>query len=149
MARGAQRGPGKRVRINREAVDAIRLGWADGTQEVGERIIATARPNVPDAPPLGKGLLGGGMVVTLVDRRKIAGAGPTAKIPRSGRAPAQGIVTYVGYGYPGRFAELGTSHSAPEPFLTPAMGEELGGAGAVVAHKIEQHLKRVRDLPRG
>jgi hypothetical protein len=142
--RGAARGPGKRVVINREAVEAIRLGAADGLHAVGVATIERARPNVPDAPPLGQGLTGGGMVVTVVDRRKVAGYGPTAKLPRSDPGPKSGIVTYLGYTFPSRFNELGTTHQPARPFFTPALAAESPSAGTVVAPAIAKRLAKVR-----
>jgi hypothetical protein len=131
--------------MNREALDAIRLGAADGLEATGEAIIAVATPRAPDAAPFGKGLVGGGSVVTFVDRRKVASFGPLSRIPRSGRVPPVGTVAVFGFSFPGRFKETGTIHSPAEPFLTPSTAETIPGAGDFVAGRIAAKLKTVRS----
>jgi hypothetical protein len=138
------RGPSKGIVMNRAAVDAIVLGYADGLHEVGVRILARAKPNVPDRPPFGRGLVESGSVVTMVRRKRVATTGPTSRLPRDGLPPGDGVATIVGYAFPGRFVFLGTQHSAPQDPLTPAMGAELGGHAQVVAQKIKEHLAKVR-----
>lgn len=130
--------------MNREALDAIRLGQADGLEAVGEAIIAVATPRAPDAAPYGKGLVGGGSVVTMVDRRKVASFGPLSRIPRSGRVPAVGTVSVVGFSFPGRFKETGTIYNPAEPFLTPSVAEVIPDAAALVAAAVAKRLQRVR-----
>lgn len=134
------RGPGKRVVMNRAAIDAIRLGYADGMQEVGEAILARAEPHVPDEPPIGKGLVQTGAAVTYVDGQKVAGRGT---MPRSGRTN-QGIMTAVGYGFPGRFNEVGTVHQPARPFLTPAIAAEVRGGMGAIPRRILRRLANVR-----
>lgn len=128
--------------MNRAALAALTLGYADGLHEVGLAVHEAA--SVPDAPPYGRGLIARWGVATVVNRRRVASAGPVTNIPRDGILPPASIGTVVGWGFPGRFLELGTVDTAAQPFLTPAMGSVTGGAGAVVAAKIEQHLAKVR-----
>lgn len=130
--------------MNREALDAIRLGQADGLEAIGEQIVAVATPRAPDAEPYGKGLVGGGSVVTFVDRRKVASFGPLSRIPRSGRVPPVGTVSVVGFGFPGRLRETGTIYVPASPFLTPSVAEVIPSAADLVAVAIRGRLKGVR-----
>lgn len=139
MAR-VTRGRGYRVVMNREALDAITLGSADGLQLVGERIIEAAGPNVPDEPPLNVGLVDRHGVATYVNGKKVAGNGT---VPRSGRQPT-GIMTVFGYGFPARFNETGTIHQPARPFLTPAAAGTVPGTAEVVAETISRRLTAVR-----
>lgn len=139
------RGPSKAVIVNRKAVDALTLGYALGLHEVGQRIVARAEPTVPDRPPIGKGLVQGGSVVTFVNRKRVAVDGKATRLRLDGVPPAGSVATVVGYPFPGLLVELGTAHSAPEPFVTPAFGAELDGAAEVVAAKVRAHLAKVRS----
>jgi len=137
------RGPSKRVVLNRAAVTELGLAVADGIFEVGQQIIAVARP--PDDPRVllrsagpkhrwyhvdesepegtGKGLPLQGGVLVYVDGQKVAGwhqRGKQPKKPRAAKTPKGAIVAIVGYGFPGRFAEIGTANSPAQPFLSPA-----------------------------
>jgi hypothetical protein len=132
------RKPSKRVVMNREALDAIRLGMADGTHNVGMAIIEGAQ--VPDAPPYGVGLVDTGRVVTLVDGRKVAGEGTPPREAKVGK----GTVTIFGFGFPGRFQELGTSKQPARPFLTPSVQEQIPSAGAECAAATAVRLRGVR-----
>lgn len=147
MARRARYGPAgprKAVVVNRQMADELALGYADGLHAVGLRILERARPTVPDREPIGRGLVTTGSVVTFVNRKRVAEAGPLTRLRSDGVPPRGGVATVVGYGFPGLLVELGTGHSAPEPFVSPAFGGELGDAASVVAGKIRQHLARVR-----
>lgn len=139
------RGPSKAVRVNREVLDELVLGYADGLHEVGLRIVERAKPTVPDREPIGRGLVEGGSVVTFVNRKRVAVEGKATRLRADGLPPRATVATIVGYPFPGLLVELGTSHSAPEPFVTPAFGAELGGAAEVVTGKIRQHLAKVRS----
>jgi hypothetical protein len=119
------RGPSKRVVLNRAAVTDLGLAVADGILEVGQQIIAAARPpDSPDPPfPTGQGLPLQGGVLVYVDGQKVAGwhqRGKQPRKPRAAKTPKGAIVGIVGYGFPGRFAETGTANSPAQPFLSPA-----------------------------
>jgi hypothetical protein len=135
------RRPGARVVMNREAVDALRLGWADGTQEEAEAIVATAAQRIPDVPPIGRGLKFSGAAVTYVDGKKVAGKGTA---PR-GAAPASGVVTILGFGFPGRFREVGTVRQPPRPTLTPAMTGRVQGGMRAIPLRLVKRLAKVRS----
>lgn len=105
------------TRLNRAALDQARGAFVDAMAELGAQTIATAEPNVPDATPIGVGLVTTGDWGVWVGGRKVAG---TARKPRGARLK-KGIALLVGYDFPGRFLETGTVKMAAEPFLTPAM----------------------------
>lgn len=137
MPRGKAVGPGKRVLLNREAVEAIRLGYADGLQAVGEAILERTRPVVPDAPSYGVGLVDTGQAVTYVDRKKVAGQGsaPRGSVPKE-------LGTVVGYGFPGRFNEVGTVKQPPRPFLTPGFAATAAEGGDMITAAMTARLRR-------
>jgi HK97 gp10 family phage protein len=141
VPRGKAKGPGKRVRMNREALGVILREYADGMQAVGEQIIVAANPRVPDAPPLGAGLVKTGAAVTYVEGKKVAGSGTA---PR-GSVPRTGVTTVVGYGFPGRFQEVGTQHQPARPFFTPAMASVIPDAPKTVASRIGKALRSLRS----
>lgn len=128
-----------KVVMNRQAVDAIRLGFADGLQEEGEAIIAAAAPRIADAPPYGRGLKFSGKAATYVDGKKVAGQG-TAPRGQGGT----GTVTIVGFGWPGYWYELGTVKQAPHPVLTPAMAARVNGGMGAIPRRIIRRLAGVR-----
>jgi hypothetical protein len=132
------RKPSSRVVLNREAVEAIRLGSADGLHAAAEAIQDTVRP--PDAEPYGRGLVKREGTATYVDGKKVAGTGTA---PRG--AAGQGIVTVFGWGFPARFNELGTSRQPARPFFTPAVAAGIAQAAPEVAEGITLRLRRVRS----
>lgn len=113
-----------RVVINRQNADALRLALADGMARFGDAVIEASNP--PDATPYGEGLVTSGASVTYIDGRKVGGE---AQKPSRERLPRPGIVTYFGFGFPGRFQELGTVHHAAQPFLWPAFSRMQGQLG--------------------
>lgn len=117
-----------RTVLNYKALDAISKGLADGMAILGKVIIAHTEP--PDAEPFGKGLVTTGDYGVWVKGRKVAG---TATKPRAARLSKTGITLLVGYGFPGRFQELGTVRQPARPFFTPVVNRELPG--------LEDHLK--------
>jgi hypothetical protein len=135
----ARRTPAKVV-MNREAVDAIRLGYADGLQEEAEAIIAAAAQRINDAEPTGRGLKFSGMATTYVEGKRVAGSGT----PPRGQVPKAGTVTILGFGWPGWWYETGTIKQAPRPVLTPAMAAAVSGGMAAVPRRIIRRLAGVR-----
>jgi HK97 gp10 family phage protein len=136
------RKPTARVVLNRSRLDQVTLAVADGMFAVGKAIIETARP--PDAPPYGEGLRDQGGVLVYVDGKKVAGFGLDGKQPKPPRAAkvsrGQGIHVIVGWGFPGRFVELGTAKMAAQPFLTPAADEVLARATEIMAPVVKEAL---------
>lgn len=130
----------KRVTLNRQVVDELVLGYADGLQAVGEMIIAAAHP--PDATPYGKGLVKGGRVTTYFGGKRIAGKGT----PSRGSILQRGLVTIVGFLFPGRFQEVGTQHQPARPFLTPAFVGVIGYAAVnTIVRAMQARLRLVRS----
>lgn len=111
---------GARTVLNRKCLNAITGGFADGMAALGAAIIADTTP--PDAEPFGKGLVTTGDWGVWAGTRKVAG---TASKPRAVRLSKTGITLVVGYGFPGRFQELGTIHQPARPFFTPSVVEEI------------------------
>lgn len=112
----------RRTVINYHTLGAVQQGLVDGLAVIGAAVIAKTTP--PDAEPFGKGLVTTGDWGVWAGTRKVAG---TATKPKSIRLPKTGATLIVGYGFPGRFQELGTVKQPARPFLTPAMLEELPG----------------------
>lgn len=127
----------RRMEINRAALSEITLGVADGLFELGKSILADA--NVPDAPPYGQGLVEGGGVIVYVKggtgtAKKVASTtigGKQIRKPRQARI-AIGATALVGYGFPGRFVELGTIATPAQPFLSPALASNLADMGPTI-----------------
>lgn len=120
--------PSARVVLNRAKFDGtIALAVGDGLMEVGRTVVELAAENAPDSPydpfPTGEGLPKQGGVIVMVHGQKIAGwsqRGTQPKLPRAARGMKQGVVAIVGFGFPARFAEMGTIRTPAKPFLTPA-----------------------------
>lgn len=147
-----------RVVVNRAALDAITLGLADGMQAIGERIVKNARPpsdvgsetaaeaeeeQAEKRPPLVKN----GGAATWVNGRKVAGFGLDGKQPgkpRSAKLAKPGITMIAGFGFPGRFQEFGTIRQGAQPFLSPAIAEELPGADPILSENLKRRLAGVR-----
>lgn len=128
-----------RVVLNRKALDEVTLAIADGLFAVAERVLEVV--HVPDAPPRGQGLIQGGGAIAYVGSKKVAGTtigGRQIKKPRGLRGAADEPYAIVGFGFPGRFVELGTIDTHAEPFLTPAVMQVAGGDAEVVLSKATQ-----------
>jgi HK97 gp10 family phage protein len=132
----------KTVRINREALTELGLGIADGLLAIGARSIELAGPNVPDAPPEGKGLIKTGSYDVYIKKKQVGG---TATISRKDKS---GIVLYSGYGFPARFNEVGTVHQPARPFFAPAFLQASREIQALVEPHVAARMAKVKDLPR-
>jgi hypothetical protein len=126
-----------RVTYNRRTHSALRLGLADGLLQVAEVIVQVADP--PDATPFGEGLVTTGAAGAWVDGRKVGGSSPKPRhsIPRTG------VAAIAGFGFPGRFQELGTIHQAPQPFLMPAVDAVVPNTGAIMRPFVSARLRWV------
>jgi hypothetical protein len=122
----------RKMVLNRAAVDQIILATADGLFELAKSIVQNA--DVPDAAPYGVGLVQGGGAVAYVGKKRVAEwskTGDTVKKPRAAKLSPKGtdgVTVIFGYGFPGRFQEVGTVKQAAKPFLTPATMAELPAA---------------------
>jgi hypothetical protein len=90
---------------------------------------------VPDAPPIGLGLIQGGGVLAYVGSKRVGvyskyGA-TSVKKPRAAKLD-KAVTVIGGYGFPAMFVESGTIHNNPEPFLTPELMAEIPNAGSFV-----------------
>lgn len=117
--------------LNHQALDEIRRNFVDGMAAIGEKVIEVATPHVPDAPPIGVGLIQRGGYAVWADGQKVAG---TAAKPR-GEVPKQGVVLMAGYDFPARFLEEGTIHITPRPWVTPAFVEVMPDKDGILAEK--------------
>lgn len=129
-----------RVVMNRKALSEVNLGFADGMLALAQEIVETANP--PDATPFGEGLVTSGGSAAWVDGRKIGGEG--AK-PRGLKLNKPGITAIAGFGFPGRFQEVGTVRQPPRPFLSPAAGIVLGPEAPITLSREMQ--KRIGSRP--
>jgi hypothetical protein len=121
-----------RVVLNRAAFEAITLAEADGLLELAKSIVDGA--NVPDATPLGLGLIQGGAAIAFVGKKRVgvySKDGASVTKPRAAKL-TDGITVIGGYGFPGRFVETGTVKMAAEPFLTPELMAKVPDAGLYV-----------------
>lgn len=128
-----------RTVLNRQALNAFAAGCADGMAEIGKQVIAITRP--PDATPFGEGLVTTGDWGVWAGSKKVDGS---ATKPRSVRLQKDRITLAVGYGFPGRFQELGTIHQPARPFLTPSMLEVMPEAEAFIKPAVRKRLASVR-----
>jgi hypothetical protein len=134
--------------LNRQAFDAITLAVADGAFELAKAVVLGA--NVPDATPLGQGLIQGGGVLAYVGRKRVGvastGGQTSVKKPRAAKL-SKGITVIGGFGFPGRFVEEGTVNMAAQPFLTPELMATLPDAegyirAAAIKHRVVSASRR-------
>jgi hypothetical protein len=143
------RKPSARVVLNRSKVHAVMLAVADGLHEVGRTIIEVASETAPDSPydpfPTGEGLPKQGGVLTYVDGQKVAGWSTRGTQPAKPRAAnvKRGITAVVGFGFPGRFAELGTVRHGAQPFLAPARDSVVPHMSGIMADVVKPALARL------
>lgn len=126
-----------RVVLNRKTLDEVSLGVADGLLAMADAVIAGAR--VPDDPAIGEGLIQTGATVAYANGHKVGGK---ATGPR--RVSRQGIAVFGGFGFPGRFNELGTVHQPARPFLTPSLMAEVPGSAEFVRPAVARRLAGVK-----
>jgi hypothetical protein len=114
----------KKTELNRQTLDAITRGVADGLFAMARGIVEGAE--VPDLPPLTVGLIETGGALVYVDGKVVDATGIGGKAVRKPRAvkirDLRGeVVAIGGYGFPARLVELGSIHNTPHPFLTPQL----------------------------
>lgn len=126
---------GTRVLLNRSKLEDLTLFLADGMLEVADDIIAVAKP--PDATPFGEGLVTEGGTAVWVNGKKVGGEGNK---PRGLRVQKPGVTAIAGFGFPGRFQEVGTIHQPPRPFVTPAANTILPNAPVTLSRAMRTRL---------
>jgi hypothetical protein len=121
-----------KVVLNRAALSELHLAWAEGVEEICRTIIDVAEPN--DAPPFGQGLVDQGGWLVYADGKKVGGGSRQGVQPKKPRAAKTepGITGIVGWGFPARFHEMGTSDTAAYPFFTPAAEQVAGHAARIM-----------------
>lgn len=131
----------RKVLVNYGALDAMRQGIAEGLDDFGSTVIERARPNVPDEPPIARGLVNTGGWATYIDGRKVGGHS-TVRLGRKNplKVPRRGIVLYVGYDFPAYFLEMGTVKMRARPFLTPAWNETAPELGPMLNAAIKRRM---------
>ncbi len=132
----AKYGPAKpsRVQLNANALTQTQQILAKGVLHFLHEIALEASSRAADAPPLGVGLVDTWGAAMYVDGKKvgeISGDGKATKKPRAFRA-GPGLAGLVGFGFPARFVEVGTSRSRAQPFFTPSVMSALPNASAVI-----------------
>lgn len=135
-----------RVVLNRSRVDRVHLAFATGAYQVAKEVLRAADP--PDATPWGTGLVTNGGALLYRGRSKLAGVGLDGRQPRPPRAARVSadpnlIQAIVGYGFPGRFQELGTVNQPARPFLTPAAQQVIPRANQIMATVVRPALAKM------
>jgi len=130
--------PSARVVLNHKRLSLVHRTLADGLAAVAAEIVRIADP--PDATPFGEGLVTTGDTYVAVDGKKVAGG---ASKPRRLKVPKPGIVAVAGFGFPGRFQELGTIHQPARPFLTPAVQRVMPVAPQIMAIFVRSRLRSI------
>lgn len=136
-----------RVELNRAAFDTLDVAHSDALFAVAVKVIETARP--PDAPPYGKGLVQGGGALGFVGKKKVNGTtigGRQIRKPRSLRLKGDEVAAIAGWGFPGRFVELGTVDTHADPFLTRAVAIVEPQAEVVISDAIAKRLRGERSF---
>jgi hypothetical protein len=142
----------RRIVLNRQFFDALTLATADGLFELSKEIVDGA--NVPDATPLGQGLVEGGGVLAYVGRKRVGvyGTGGQTSVskPRAAKLNPTGITVIGGFGFPARFLEEGTVHMAAQPFVTPELMARIPDAGDFIkAANIRHGITSARRAAKG
>lgn len=137
------RKPSARVVLNRQALDRVQLALAEGLEEVARTIVEVAEP--PDATPFGEGLVTNGGWLVYAGAKKVGGGslrGLQPKKPRAFRVQGTaGIQAIVGFGFPGRFQEMGTIHHPAQPFFTPAVDATIPHAAEIMESVVRPRLR--------
>lgn len=131
-----------KVVINRAAVSEIDMAMVRGLELLAVKVLQVVEP--PDAASgtwsidgssgprtEGIGLVDRGGFLSYVDGKRVGGDPEVRRKPRGFLVRGRGVSVAVGFGFPGRFNELGTIHQPPRPFLTPAVIQVVQDQGAV------------------
>ena len=133
--------------LNRAAMTELGVAIAEGVEEVARTIVEVADP--PDATPWGEGLVTSGGWLVYLGPKKIGGGsqdGRQPKKPRSWRVrESEGIHGIAGFGFPGRFQEMGTVNHAAQPFLVPAGNRVTPHAPAIMGRVVGPKLRGIGD----
>ncbi len=118
-----------RLVLNQSVLNDVQKALAFGLLNLGEKIAKDAAASVPYATdPLHVREQWG--VAVYVDGKKVGDLsydGTATAKPRAFRT-GKGLMGIVGFGFPGRFLEMGTSDTRAQPFLSPAAQRAVGSA---------------------
>lgn len=139
------RKPSARVVLNMSALNEVQQALAYGLKDLGEAVAREAAGNaaVSEDPRYGHVKDQWGVAI-FVDGKKVGDAssdGSATAKPREFRAP-KGLSGFVGFGFPGRFLEVGTSDTRAQPFLSPAAARLAGSAVEIVRAGAAPHLAK-------
>jgi hypothetical protein len=113
---------------------------------VAKTIVREARP--PDATPYGEGLVTAGGTLVYVGSKKVGGWSQDGSEPRKPRAlrvrGSDMVVAVAGFGFPGRFQEMGTVNHGAQPFLTPSRDRVEPRVPGIVARAAKYRIARIR-----
>ena len=134
-----------RVVPNRRAMDQVQLAIADGILEVGKAVVTVADP--PDAAPYGEGLVTRGGTLVYDGQAKVGGWGEDGRQPPKPRAfgvSSGTINAAIGFGFPGRFQEFGTSKMAANPFFMRAFNAVWERRASIIRQAAAYRIARIR-----
>lgn len=147
---------GAQIVMNKEAIDALQMGMADGLIELGDRIIADASHG-PGGSGVGslrdpataaaRGvpmMLDTGYVTAWALGKLVYGSAEVAASknkPRGLKVRPDQVVMVAAFASPlAHFAELGTIKETARPFLTPAVMANVGNAGEYVKGAMSRYV---------
>jgi hypothetical protein len=132
-----------RLELNLGALTQVQQALAQGLVELGESIARDAASNVEVSTDSWH-IRDHWGVAAFVDGKKVgdvsADGSATAK-PRAFRTP-KGLSGIVGFDFPARFHEVGTSDTRAYPFLAPAGQRGAARAGEIMARAVAPLLRR-------
>lgn len=138
------RKPNARVVLNRQALNAVGLAVADGLEAFARTVVTDAKP--PDATPFGEGLVTSGGWLVYHGGKKVGGGSLTGKQPKKPRSlrvkGTTGITAIAGFGFPGRFQEIGTVNHPAQPFLWPSFTRNEGRIESLMRPAVQASLRR-------
>lgn len=130
-----------KIVMNKDAIDKLYAGMADGLIELGERIIAQASQHAPyDAEAARKRgvpmMRDTGRVAVFGQGKLVYGRSDIAAArnrPRGVRTPKDQVVMIAAFDSPiAHLQELGTVKMRAHPFLAPALMANIPNAGAYI-----------------
>jgi HK97 gp10 family phage protein len=113
-----------RMEVNYAALEKAQQAVASGVLALGESVARHAAADAPvsDDPRYGhvKDQWGAAVYVNGKKVGDVSADGSAVAKPREFRAARTGVSGIVGFGFPARFVEVGTSDTPAQPFLSPA-----------------------------
>lgn len=135
-----------RLQLNFAALEQVQQAVAMGVLAFGTAIAeqAASRVAVSEDPRYGHIRAGWGVAVYAFGKKvgnASADGSATAK-PRELRTGKETILGIVGFDFPARFHEVGTSDTPARPFLAPAAAAVSGSAAEIIAAGAKPHWPR-------